>query len=165
MEHLYLVALGCNIRHPAYGKPANVLEAACAAMERAGLVVTALSPVIRSTAVGPSAREYANGAALVRACAQPLAMLATLKAIERDFGRARGRGQRWQARLLDLDIVLWSGGIFARPTLQIPHQRFRDRGFVLGPAAQIAGDWRDPVTNLSLRALQARLTRPRPLTR
>ena len=38
----------------------------------------------------------------------PPAMLAALKAIERDFGRRAGR--RWGARVLDLDIVAWSGG-------------------------------------------------------
>lgn len=92
-------------------------------------------------------------------------MLAKLKQIEREFGRGRRRGQRWQARVLDLDIILWSGGIVASPALQIPHPAFRQRRFVLDPASAIAGDWRDSVTNLSLRQLQARLTRPRPLTR
>ena len=38
-------------------------------------------------------------------------MLARLKALEQDFGRRRGR--RWGPRVLDLDIVLWSGGEIA----------------------------------------------------
>jgi 2-amino-4-hydroxy-6-hydroxymethyldihydropteridine diphosphokinase len=53
--------------------------------------------------------------------------------------------------------VLWSGGIFAAPDLAIPHPLFRQRDFVLRPAAAIAPDWRDPVSNLSLRQLLARL--------
>jgi 2-amino-4-hydroxy-6-hydroxymethyldihydropteridine diphosphokinase len=81
-----------------------------------------------------------------------------LQSIEARFGRRR-RGQRWRARVLDLDIVLWSGGAWASPGLIVPHVAFRERLFVLGPAAKIAGDWRDPVTGLSLRQLLARLKR------
>ena len=88
-------------------------------------------------------------------------MLAALKAIERQFGRRRG-GQRWAARVLDLDIVLWSGGPWASPSLTVPHPEFRRRGFVLGPARAVAPDWRDPVTRLTLRQLYARLLRSAP---
>ena len=62
--------------------------------------------------------------------------------------------------MLDLDLVLWSGGCFAAPGLVIPHPLFRNRAFVLAPAVQIAPRWRDPVTGLSVRQLHARLTRP-----
>ena len=64
------------------------------------------------------------------------------------------------ARVLDLDIILWSGGCHASPGLVIPHISFRGRRFVLHPARSIAGDWRDPVTGLRVRHLCARLTRP-----
>src|SRR3546814_8423877 len=66
------------------------------------------------------------------------------------FGR-RMRGQKWRERVLDLDIVLWSGGCWHDGGLIVPHRLFRDRQFVLEPAAGIAGGWRDPVTGLTLR--------------
>ena len=87
-----------------------------------------------------------------------LAKPANTDEIEREFGRRPG-GQRWAARVLDLDVVLWSGGCFAAPDLIIPHLQFRDRAFVLGPAAAIAPRWRDPVTGLTIRQLRARLAR------
>jgi 2-amino-4-hydroxy-6-hydroxymethyldihydropteridine diphosphokinase len=65
--------------------------------------------------------------------------------------------------VLDLDVVLWSGGAYAAPTLTIPHPLFRTRAFVLSPAAAIASAWRDPVTGATLRQLHARLTGPRAL--
>ena len=82
--------------------------------------------------------------------------------------------------MLDLDIILWTGGRFASHGMQqtghgvparaargllIPHAMFRQRAFVLGPAAQLAPEWRDPLTGLTLRQLHARLTRHRPLPR
>lgn len=88
-------------------------------------------------------------------------MLAALHAVEQRFGRRR-RGESWRARTLDLDIVLWSGGAWSSPALIIPHPRFRERRFVLGPAQTVASSWRDPVTGLTLAHLAAGLTRPRP---
>ena len=126
--------------------------------------VVAAAPIIDSAPVGPSLRRYANGALLLRTRLAPEPLLHALKAIEYEFGRRR-EGRRWGARVLDLDIVLWSGGRFASPSLTIPHAQFRSRAFVLTPAAVIAPDWRDPVTGRTLRQLHARLTRHRPLPR
>lgn len=122
--------------------------------------VYAQSPIICSAPVGPSQRTYANAAAIVASNFEPPALLARLHEIEAHFGRDR-RGQRWRSRVLDLDIVLWSGGIWADDTLSIPHQSMRTRGFVLTPAAMIAPDWRDPVSNMTIRQLQSRLNRPK----
>ena len=90
---------------------------------------------------------------------QPPELLIRLKAIERRFGRRSGR--RWGPRVLDLDIILWSGGCWGdRPTL--PHPEFRGRDFVLAPLVEIAPTWRDPVARLTMRQLLARLYRPMP---
>jgi 2-amino-4-hydroxy-6-hydroxymethyldihydropteridine diphosphokinase len=122
------------------------------------------SAVIDSAPIGPSQRRYANAAAVVSTELDPPALLSRLLEIEAHFGRVR-RGQPWQARVLDLDILLWSGGIWAdtNPELAIPHPALRIRGFVLTPAAMIAPDWRDPVTGLTIRQLQSRFNRPKPL--
>jgi 2-amino-4-hydroxy-6-hydroxymethyldihydropteridine diphosphokinase len=161
-RHRYLLALGSNAPHHRHGAPAGVLRAALAAIEAEGVTVIDVSPLIASAPVGPSKRRYANGAALVESDLEPEDLLALLKQLEARFGRRRG-GQRWASRVLDLDVVLWGGGAYAADGLTIPHPQFRERGFVLQPAAAIAPDWRDPLTGLTLRQLRARLTRPRPL--
>jgi 2-amino-4-hydroxy-6-hydroxymethyldihydropteridine diphosphokinase len=137
-----------------------VLAAALARLEREGVKIVDVGPVIRTDPVGPALRRYANSAALVETALAPPALLALVKRIERDFGRRRG-GQRWTARVLDLDLVLWSGGCFGAADLVIPHPLFRTRAFVLDPAVRIAPRWRDPLTGLTVRQLHARLTRPR----
>ena len=120
----------------------------------------AAAPVLLTDPVGPSLRRYANSAALVEAALDPPAMLELAKRLECAFGRRLG-GQRWTSRVLDIDLVLWSGGAYAGPNLTVPHPLFRERAFVLGPAAVLAPRWRDPLTGLTLRQLHARLTRPR----
>jgi 2-amino-4-hydroxy-6-hydroxymethyldihydropteridine diphosphokinase len=65
--------------------------------------------------------------------------------------------------VLDLDLVLWSGGAWASDRLVLPHPEFRRRTFVLAPAATIAPAWRDPLTGLTVRQLGARLNRANPV--
>lgn len=162
--HHYLLGLGSNMRHPRHGAPARVVRAALDALERAGCTVEAVSTIMASAPLGPSARQYANAACIAGSALAPDAMLTLLNRIERDFGRRR-TGQRWRQRTLDLDILLWSGGVHAGRDLLVPHRELRNRAFVLGPATQVAGNWRDPITGLSVDHLHARLTRPRPLPR
>lgn len=157
----YLVALGSNRCHGRHGRPPQLLGAAIARLDRDPVRLIAQAPVISSAPIGPSHRRYANGAVLIETSLAPAALLAWLKAIETEFGRRRG--QRWGARALDLDIVLWSGGRHQTRSLQIPHAQLAQRDFVLGPASAIAPRWRIPRSALSLQHLKARLDRSRQL--
>jgi 2-amino-4-hydroxy-6-hydroxymethyldihydropteridine diphosphokinase len=112
--------------------------------------------VISSRPLGPSLRTYANAVALVECSLDPPELLERLHAIEAAFGRCR-RGQAWRERVLDLDIALWEHGFWADGSLVVPHRCFRERRFVLGPAAEVAPGWRDPLSGLTLRQLAARL--------
>ncbi len=163
-RHRYLLALGSNRRHHRFGRPRDVIGAAVKALRRKQVAVLHLSPIMDNAPLGPSLRRYANAVAVVETRRKPRKMLALCKAIERKFGRRRG-GQRWSARVLDLDIVLWDRGCYVADGLIIPHPLFRERRFVLLPACIIAPQWRDPVTHLTMRQLTARLTAPRPLSR
>jgi 2-amino-4-hydroxy-6-hydroxymethyldihydropteridine diphosphokinase len=71
-------------------------------------------------------------------------LLDQLLRIEREFGRTRPAPRA--ARTLDLDLILLGDTVIDEPGLHVPHPRFRDRFFVLGPLAGVAPDLRDPVT-------------------
>lgn len=157
------MALGSNRRHGRHGAPERVVAAALGAMADAGLTILAASPILSTPPIGPSTRRFANAAALIGTDMPPLALLMRLKAIERAFGRRRGR--RWGARVIDLDIILWSGGRWTSPALTIPHRQFRARGFVLLPLERVAPGWIDPWTNLTVRQLAGRLRRRSPVDR
>ena len=109
MTHLYAIAIGSNRPHGRHGRPAGVVEAAIARLDEAFGLFDA-SPIILNPAHGGAGRDFANSIALVESTLEPLEMLSRLKGLEREFGRRRGR--RWGPRVLDLDIVLWSGGKF-----------------------------------------------------
>jgi len=156
----YAIALGSNQRHQRYGPPHDVLNAALLELDRKPLRLVARAKAIHSTPIGPSRRRYSNAAAIVETKLSPAKLLKRLKKIERAFGRRDG-GQRWRDRVLDLDIILWSGGIWATSTLSVPHPAFRTRRFVLAPLVSICPAWRDPVSGLLVRHLYARLDRRR----
>lgn len=158
-KHRYLIALGSNMRHVRHGPPRKVLAAALGALEEAGLELNRVSSIVDSAPLGPSRRRYANAAAVIATKRNPEGLLAILQSIEAEFGRKR-TGQRWGPRVLDLDILLWSGGAWACPWLTIPHPLFRQRIFALAPAAMAAPAWRDPISGLTLRQLLHRLTHP-----
>lgn len=126
-------------------------------------MVAARSNVAQTAPLGPARRRFANAALLLETELDPSSLLAALKRMEQEFGRRSA--QRWGDRVLDLDIILWSGGVWRSSGLAIPHPEFRNRAFVLGPASAIAPEWRDPVSWLSLYQCNARLTRGRALPR
>lgn len=158
MAHLYAIGIGSNRRHGRFGRPAGVVVAAVERLDRDFGLFDA-SPVVLNPAHGGAGREFANAVALVESDLEPPAMLSRLKAMERDFGRRGGR--RWGSRVLDLDIVAWSGGRWRSRRLTIPHPALETRSFVLAPLAATAPGW--PIRGvLTPRHLAARLARRRP---
>ena len=84
-------------------------------------------------------------------------LLDLLLEIERERGRERLYAGA--PRTLDLDLLMVGDEVIDEPGLQLPHPRFRERFFVLGPMAEVAPDLRDPVTGLRVGELLRRLLR------
>jgi 2-amino-4-hydroxy-6-hydroxymethyldihydropteridine diphosphokinase len=156
--HLYAIAIGSNRPHGQFGRPAGVVEAAIARLDQEFGLFDA-SPIILNPAHGGAGRDFANAVALIESDLEPRDVLRELKQIEREFGRRPGR--RWGPRVLDLDLVLWSGGRFRSRYLTVPHKQLGERNFVLQPLAAIAPAWRVE-GSLTARHLAQRLARAAP---
>jgi 2-amino-4-hydroxy-6-hydroxymethyldihydropteridine diphosphokinase len=107
--------------------------------------------------VGPQGR-FLNAAVTGAFEGTAQALLTELLHIEREHGRERPHPGA--SRTLDLDLIFLGAERVDVPGLVVPHPRFRERRFVLEPLADIAADWRDPVTGLTVRELLARLSQP-----
>ena len=155
LNHLYAIAIGSNRPHGRHGRPAGVVEAAVARLDEEFSLFDA-APILLNPAFGGAGRDFANSVALIESSLEPPEVLGRLKAIERDFGRRRGR--RWGARVLDLDIIAWSGGKWRSRGLTVPHPAASRRSFVIAPLAGIAPHWR-LAGHLTAHHLAARLAR------
>ena len=100
---------------------------------------------------------YLNAVAVGETDRSPRQVLDALLEIEQAFGRVRSSPNA--ARTLDLDLILFGRTIVVEPDLEVPHPRFRDRFFVLGPLAEVAPEMIDPVTGLRVGELLRDLLR------
>ena len=100
--------------------------------------------------------RYLNAALVGEAQLLPPAMLKRLLSIEEQLGRTR---PYWGApRIIDLDLILYGDVQLREPGIQVPHPRFRERKFVLGPLNEIAPELVDPVTGKTIGELYAELS-------
>jgi 2-amino-4-hydroxy-6-hydroxymethyldihydropteridine diphosphokinase len=152
------IGLGANLEHPLYGPPTETLKAALAALEARGVGILRVSPWYRSMPVPASDQPwYVNAVAEVATALPADRLLAELHAVELAFGRERTVANA--ARAIDLDLLDYCGktapGGPGRAIL--PHPRMAGRAFVLRPLADLAPDWRHPITGASVQALLSTL--------
>lgn len=144
LDQAVIVGLGCNDKG-AWESCAEALEAALARFRSEGVDVIARSGWWSSKAwPDPEDPPFLNGVALVRTTYDPHALMAVLSRIEAAFGRTRGAVNA--PRTLDLDLIAFGRLTGDQDGLILPHPRAEDRGFVMGPLAEIAPSWRHPVS-------------------
>ena len=119
-----------------------------------------LSDIIETDPVGEGLDDqplYLNAVLVGETTFGARALLEAMQRIETEFGRERPFPGA--ARTLDLDLILLGDTLVSEPGLEVPHPRFRERFFVLGPLAEIAPDMRDPLTGLKVWELLRALLR------
>ena len=148
------IALGSNLGH-------RRAALAFAADRLAALLDNSvLSDIIETDPVGEGLEDqplYLNAALVGETSLDARALFDALRQIESEYGRTRPFPGA--ARTLDLDLVLFGESLVSEADLEVPHPRFRERFFVLGPLAEIAPDMRDPLTGLRVWELLRALLR------
>ena len=136
-----LISLGANL-----GDRAATLDRAIAALgalpdvRRLAYSSWQETPPVGGPAGQPA---FLNGAMLLETSLSPRELLNVLQAIEQEAGRRRE--ERWGARTLDLDLLLYDEVVLDEPDLTLPHPRMAYRRFVLAPAAEAAPEMRHPL--------------------
>jgi 2-amino-4-hydroxy-6-hydroxymethyldihydropteridine diphosphokinase len=83
----------------------------------------------------------------------PQALLKCTQQIEQILGRTR-TNTGYQARTIDIDILLYGECVINTPDLVIPHPRMTERLFVLQPMAELAPDLEHPALKLKMKDLR-----------
>ncbi len=148
------VALGANLPSVDYGSPRATLEAALSLLAREGIAILQRSSWWQSGPQPASDQpDFVNGVIELDTALPPAELLVALHRVESACGRVRQ--QRWEARVLDLDLLDYRGeqlaGENGDPVL--PHPRLSERLFVLLPLQEIVPFWRHPVSGAGLTEL------------
>ena len=128
------IGLGSNLSNPRV----QVSNAAKEIASIANSKVMALSSQYLSKPMGPQDQDdYINAVIALETSLAALELLDALQAIENAAGRVR-KDNRWGARILDCDILLYGNDSITNERLIVPHYGMKVREFVLLPLAEIA---------------------------
>jgi 2-amino-4-hydroxy-6-hydroxymethyldihydropteridine diphosphokinase len=87
---------------------------------------------------------FLNAAIEIETDLFPMQLLARVRSVEGEMGRRRVTPKG--PRNIDIDILFFGRAVIATAELEVPHPRIAERRFVLEPLAEIAPDFRHPVT-------------------
>ena len=148
METAYLM-LGSNV-----GNREEYLRRCVDLLHREAGTVTGLSAVYESEPWGfDDPVWFLNRAVALRTDHTPQALLESIQKIEQTLERTR-TNTGYQARTIDIDILLYGNCVIHTPELVIPHPRMTERMFVLHPMTELAPELEHPVLQRTMRYLR-----------
>jgi len=143
------IGLGSNIGN----RFALLQEAVDFIDSRIGTILS-VSKVYETPAWGFESEAFLNACIKIETKYTAFEVLEALLSIENKLGRDRNLSEGYQARPIDLDILLFKNDVISQKRLQLPHPRMELRQFVLTPLADIAASIVHPQLQKSIEELQ-----------
>lgn len=130
------IGLGSNLMNP----EEQLRQARMSIVKQANITEIDFSSLYASSPMGPQGQpDYVNAVMRADTSLSAIALLRVLQEIENNQGRVR-KGERWGARTLDLDLLLYADQQIDTADLIVPHSGLSERAFVLYPLQEIAPD-------------------------
>lgn len=147
---LAYIGLGSNLPHAGQSGVELLSTALDDLASHPNIELTCVSHFYSSSAVVATPTDdvpdYCNAVAQINTTLSGEHLLGVLQGLELAHGRTRSPNQRWQARTLDLDVLLYGDQVIASPYLTVPHPELHHRGFVLYPLQDIQQAISHPIT-------------------
>ena len=122
------------------------------------LIINAIGEIKKESSIYETAAwgktdqpSFLNQVFFLESILNPNQILGTCLAIESQMGRIRH--EKWEARKIDIDILLFNNEVIDEEDLSIPHPHMKNRRFVLKPLADIAPNVVHPVYNKTIKEL------------
>jgi dihydropteroate synthase/2-amino-4-hydroxy-6-hydroxymethyldihydropteridine diphosphokinase len=143
VANLVYLSLGTNL-----GSRRENLQLAVDALGEVS-AIEAISPVYETAPWGLTDQpNFLNICLKARTLLEPASFLANCQEIERKIGRVSS--VKWGPRLIDIDLIYFNDNILDDENLSLPHPQIEQRSFVLAPLADIASDFVDPRSGISI---------------
>lgn len=134
------IAIGSNLDDPV----AQVKEAIEELDMLPDTILADRSSLYTSKPMGPQDQpDYVNAVVGLDTLLSPEDLFARMVKIEDLAGRVRDT-EKWGARVLDLDLLLYGKNKIHTAELTVPHPGLHERDFVIIPLAEIAGNLNIP---------------------
>ena len=96
--------------------------------------------------------EFYNQVIKLKTLFSPIDLLKSILEIEEQIGRKR-TNDKWQERIIDIDILFYNEEVIDVPELKIPHPFIQERRFVLIPMNEIASEMVHPILKKTIAKL------------
>ncbi|NYT52315.1 MAG: 2-amino-4-hydroxy-6-hydroxymethyldihydropteridine diphosphokinase [Candidatus Vesicomyosocius endoextente] len=137
---LAYIGLGSNLNHP----KKQIKNALIALNSTKGIKVEDLSNMYQSKPIdGSKQPDYINAMCQVDTHLTALELLHVCQDIE--IKQHRVREKKWNARTIDLDIIIYGMQVIVSTQLIIPHPKMMNRAFVLVPLSELEPNLKVPV--------------------
>lgn len=150
MEHTAYIGIGSNLED----RMRNTCDAIRFLEDHPRLKVQCLSHFYETeplTLNGEKQNWYLNCVIKIRTSLNPVRLFRMMQDIENLLGRVREN--KWEPRIIDLDLLFFDDEIIRTKSLVIPHPELHRRRFVLEPLVEIAPKLIHPIKGVSIKAL------------
>lgn len=148
MKKAYLL-LGSNVGN----RRQNLLDALQHIENYAGKIAKHSSIYETAPWGKPDQQNFFNQAVLVETLLEPPALMHELLNIERLMGRKRSENEKWEQRLIDIDILFYNDVNLQTEQLTIPHPRLHERNFALHPMLELDPTHKHPLKGQNIEEL------------
>jgi len=134
------IGIGSNLNNPV----AQVLEAVEELEMIPDTILAERSTLYSGKPMGPGDQpDYVNAVVAMDTLLSADELHKALISIEDLQGRTRD-GEKWEPRIIDLDLLLYGNSTIDTPTLTVPHPGMHERDFVIIPLEEVAGNLKIP---------------------
>ena len=144
-QHQVILSLGSN-----QGNRLENIEQCIDLLHKEVGTIVRVSSLYESDSWGFESDSFYNCAVLVHTHKNSQKILKSILKTEKKLGRIRYESGKYQARIIDIDIIAFDDEIVESDLLQVPHKFLHERLFVLLPMKEIVSDWMHPIFQKSI---------------
>lgn len=154
MNATAFILLGSN-----QNQPLLQLQFALESIDNSIAAIVNASSIYKTAAWGNTQQApFFNQVIQITTPLKPIDLLDKLLLLENQMGRIRQN--KWEPRIIDLDILFFNQVISNQPRLKLPHPFLQERMFTLVPLNEIAPKWVHPKLGLTINDLMHLCTDP-----